>query len=180
MKTSEGISQPANDRKLEYIIKTENLKEEILAISKEIEEIIDIDNLINEIIKMTEKNYKGLITTLLFGAKRFGDWIQVYLSQKYYFMLQTTDYYNKLYAYLIGAPVIIDNQIYNYNHSDYLEEYMDNFKIFNKKAEISNINNEQLIYKSLRNIETPLSRTYFNKYIKYKLKYLKLSKKYNY
>jgi len=115
----------------------------------------------------------GCIVFLLFGAKRFGDWIQVNLSKKFYFFLQTTDYYCKLYSYLIGAPVLIDNYIYNYLPSEN-NNNLDQFSL-NNNIKIINDGSNGIIYKGLRDVKSKnISRYYFNKYMKYKKKYWKL------
>ena len=120
---------------------------------------------------------QGCIIFIMFGFKRFGDWIQVYLSNKFYFMLETNDFYCKLYSYLVGAPVIFDKMIYNYDLIKIKPDIdKDLFKIINTNEKISNYtNNDTILYRSLRNIHThTINRFYFNKYIKYKKKYLKL------
>ncbi len=48
---------------------------------------------------------QGLVVYILTGTKRFGDWIQMKLSKKLYFMLQTKDYLCRAFGILIGAPV---------------------------------------------------------------------------
>jgi hypothetical protein len=124
----------------------------------------------------------GCLVNLLFGCKRFGDWIQVNLSKKFYFMLQTDDFYCKLYAYLIGAPVIIDNKFYNYNPPDDLkfnENLFRKIKLDDEKNEnlfkIKSKSKNSIIYKSLKDINTnSLERYYYQKYLKYKNKYIKL------
>lgn len=115
----------------------------------------------------------GCIVFLLFGFKRFGDWMQVELSSKLYFTLQTTDYYCKLYGLLIGAPVIIDKIIYNYEPPENL--LLTNFILFNENDTKIINDRDKLIYKGLRDIETTgINHYYFNKYKKYKIKYLQL------
>lgn len=122
---------------------------------------------------------QGYLVSLMFGAKRFGDWIQMQLSKKLYFMLQTNDFYCKLYGYLIGAPVFFDDNIFNYMPND-ISLTNENFKIISKNNQnqiITITDNLHLIYKSLRNIKTKeINRFYFNKYLKYKNKYLRLKK----
>ena len=136
-------------------------------------------------LKNTYYNFKndiklalGCLVFLLFGAKRFGDWIQVQLSKKHYFILQTNDYYCNLYAYLIGAPVIIDKDIYNYIPPNNLDINDKIYKIISKNKIEKITDDKQLIYKGLRNIKTKnISRFYFDKYQKYKNKYIKLKNK---
>lgn len=154
---------------------------------KKYESIIVIDDIIDQLNKIKllyDKDTNlgcGCIIFLLFGAKRYGDWIQVYLSKKYYFLLQTTDNYCKLYSLYSNSPIIFDDDtIYNYNVPDDLDTNFisTDFELIDNDGEKDikySINNEHLIYKGLRNIETnKINRYYFNKYIKYKTKYLKL------
>ncbi len=51
----------------------------------------------------------GMVIYLLTGMKRFGDWMQMYLSKKLYFTVQTTDQICKAYGIVIGAPVYHDS-----------------------------------------------------------------------
>jgi hypothetical protein len=137
-----------------------------------------ITNLISLYIIFNNRDiFKGFLICLLFGLKRFGDWIQMEASKKYYFFVQTCDFYAKLYGYLIDAPIIINNNIYNYQSLDLDVNLKENeFNFFNKdeiKLPISE--NNKVVYKSLRDIQTPnINRYYFNKYKKYKNKYLLL------
>ncbi len=157
---------------------TKLLKIEINNNKMLLSKIININNLEIELNKIYIK-YKtldlclGCIVFLLFGFKRFGDWMQVELSSKLYFTLQTTDYYCKLYGLLIGAPVIIDEIIYNYEPPENL--LLTNFILFNENDTKIINDRDTLIYKGLRDIETTgINRYYFNKYKKYKIKYLQL------
>jgi hypothetical protein len=122
--------------------------------------------------------FEGFLICLLFGLKRFGDWIQMEAAKKYYFLIQSCDFYANLYGILIGAPIILKTHIYNYLPNIDIKLKDDEFKIFNKdeiKLPISE--NSKIIYKSLRDIHTPnINRYYFNKYIKYKNKYLLFKK----
>lgn len=93
----------------------------------------------NSLAEENERKHlcQGLVVYILTGIKRFGDWIQMKLSRKLYFMLQTKDYLCKAYGILIGAPVEIyfkeresdkidENKIslYNYNPStDFLATF---------------------------------------------------------
>ena len=99
-------------------------------------------------------------------------------------MLQTTDLYCQLYSYIIGAPIIFNksNIIYNYEVPDNLEklDYNNLLEKFNKEnqKEKVNIDTDQIIYEGLNYIKTNnLSRHYYEKYIKYKNKYLELKDK---
>jgi len=151
-----------------------------------------VKNAISAYTSNSETNYDlacACIIFLLFNTKRFGDYSQAYLSKKYYFLVQTTDKYLNLYLYIIGAPVIINNIIYNYKINGKLE--YENLKVndFNK----TNIKDSQgkIIYfrnktysdfNEKNKIDVPLlerdgnnlRRTYFDKYLKYKKKYMKL------
>ena len=154
------------------------LKKEIELNKNSLESVIDITNLHNQLYTIYIK-YKtidmciGCIVFLLFGFKRFGDWIQVELSSKLYLTLQTKDYYCQLYGIFVGAPTIIDEDIYNYNPKEDL--LLDNFMLFNKNTTTVIKPTDKLIYTGLRDIETNnISRHYFSKYVKYKAKYLQL------
>jgi hypothetical protein len=184
-----------NINKNEMIIKEIYILDKIYQNEKELNEIIDTTYLHLNLRRLYDyfndpkfDSYnkldlcKGCLVNLIFGAKRFGDWMQVNLSKKHYFILQTKDFYCKIYAYLIGAPVIFDDIIYNYMPPDDL--IIDNkiFKIFNIDSDQTTLEEYQgdknLIYKSLRDIKTPdISRYYFIKYLKYKAKYHDLKKK---
>jgi hypothetical protein len=158
------------------IIKTDDK----FTLLSEIIDILDLDiQLTNIYIDNLDNIDKciGIIVFILFGSKRFGDWIQVELAKKYYFMLKTDDFYCRLYSYIMNAPVIIDNIIYNYLPNDNFNNYIDT-KIFNKTDEKSNeekiIDEDKIIFTDTREIEGSLNRYYFNKYLKYKKKYLEL------
>ena len=170
------------------------------------------------------KNYnkhlcQGLVVYILAGVKRFGDWIQMKLSKKLYFMLQTKDYLCKAYGILIGAPVEYVNDedkkiktdeeneedegeeklkdqdtkkkidsskimVYNYKPSDdftlsSFETISQQFKIFNSKNH-SDINKEDkmvISFSGNNKINTDISRYWFHKYAKYKIKYMELKRK---
>ena len=140
----------------------------------------------------------GCIIFLLFGAKRYGDWIQAEIAKKNYFILQTTDFYCKMYSYLIKAPVIIlDNNkediIFNYlpninidnknfmkitNTENIAEKILNNEEVTNNDIQIYNIDpNDKLLYEGLKTVETGIERYYFFKYLKYKFKYYELKNK---
>ena len=116
---------------------------------------------------------------MLFGCKRFGDWIQVYLAKKYYFMLETTDFYCKLYELLVGATTMIKDELYNYNPSNDME--MPDYRIIDKNNTIYQQNESNgIIYKGLQNVKTTtINRDYFEKYMKYKSKYIELKKSFS-
>jgi hypothetical protein len=144
---------------------------------------------------------QGCIAFLLFNSKRFGDWAQVELAKKYYFILQTKDFYCKMYSLLIGAPIIIKSTslikddedeetieevvnekglvLYNYNIPDsiFSSEYNKLFVIVNDKGTETKIENPKIRYTGLRSIETPVSREFYDKYIQYKIKYLELKER---
>lgn len=168
---------------------------ELISIIDLINNIISLQDISTNLIKVYKKYYNqstdsldycyGCVTYLLFGAKRFGDWMQVDLSKKMYFMLQTTDLYCQLYSYIIGSPIIFTNsdKIYNYEVPDNLEklDYNNLLEKFNKEnqTEKVNIDTDQIIYEGLNYIKTNnLSRHYYEKYIKYKNKYLELKDKF--
>lgn len=173
-------------------------------------QIINIDDL-EDVLYLIYSTYykshdtnsmKNIIAFLLTGAKRYGDWIQVFLGKKHYFFIQTKDYYCMYRSLLIGAPVCIYQNtfgdtnlkkilIYNYENipnfdTNYIKTYygLHTYLKPNESqiTEIDNPNNHGLLY--FRNkrsvtdyIKTPnISRNYFYKYIKYKIKYYKLKK----
>ena len=78
-----------------------------------------ISNIKHAINKHGDMNHLGL----LYGAKRMGDWIQCEQAANYKVLLQTGDFWCKMYALLIDAPIIIDNYLYNYDPAkDYSED----------------------------------------------------------
>lgn len=142
-------------------------------------DITDIDTILQTISNkyITTELCVGFIAFMLFGAKRYGDWIQVELAKKYYFMLQSNDHYLKLYAYLAGSPIIIDNFIYNYMPPNNFDKNIDSniFQQFDTMGKYDNITDmkKPLIFTDIREIKTnEASRYYFDKYLKYDLKHL--------
>ncbi len=149
--------------------------------------ILNIDELYIEFNKIYQKygnNFEkvsGLIMFILFNAKRFADWIQAELAKKYYLMLQTKDHFLEFYLYLIGAPIILDNIIYNFEpQGDISSIFASMVKIDRNKSESTfNVDNplDKLLYTGIKTIKLPkISRNYFDKYIKYKTKYELLKK----
>ncbi len=185
------IIEEPNFNNIKEIIVTEKLERTLYIIFKKYYRIGSISLM------------KGFIAFLLTGAKRYGDWMQVVLSKKHYFFLQTKDYYCSFYSLFIGAPVYIytekicdDNinniMIYNYkNIPIFSENYiLKNFAIHRKinlnmsildNNKSSLIGNNGILYfkNASRFVKTPdISRNYFYKYIKYKTKYNQLKKQY--
>ncbi len=181
--TNEGLFQM-----IPIIIKS--LSSNLTEIDKEkLSTIIIIDaDFNNSIDKLkTYKNADEIIVTLLFGAKRFGDWSQMNISKTNYFYLQTDDLLCKLYGILIGAPVLwIDN---NYNIISYNYDKVKNNNINFDFDTIQNKIIHRRLYENMgtifgnkkkltiKNKLTPNERIYYEKYIKYKTKYLKLKNK---
>lgn len=189
-----------------YIL-TENDITKFIELKNGIEKFVDYDKTYNTMetilnyitsLKLTKEKASEIIVCLLFGAKRFGDWIQMKISNDNYFYLQTNDILCKLYGIIIGAPVLwLDNNynitVYNYviNHSK-----IDVPTISFDYANISEIKNlkkvtsiTKLIHRKYKdnmsitgfkpiskitNKQTLFNRTYYKKYIKYKTKYLQL------
>ena len=151
--------------------------------NNEMYHFIDYKNIRN-VLKFYKDNPNiiSILTELIYGAKRFGDWFQVYLSKKYNFMIQTEDILCKIYAYFYGAPVILnlykENYLFNYKNNN--DRNMENFRKIHKNDNKIKLlsNNDKLVYTSLNNIKTNVNRFYFYKYIKYKKKYLKLKNTY--
>jgi hypothetical protein len=145
---------------------------------KNMNNIIDTSN----VMDMFERLYSygkedgmGCIVFLLFGSKRYGDWVQVHMAKENYFILQTTDFFCKVYAYLYGTPVIFDNTIYNHMVPENLRSLP--YKLVDRDETIYRITPENhMIHKSLRTFKTDVDRFYFNKYKKYKYKYHMLRK----
>jgi hypothetical protein len=189
-----------------YIL-TENDITKFIELKNGIEKFVDYDKTYNTMetilnyitsLKLTKEKACEIIVCLLFGAKRFGDWIQMKISNDNYFYLQTNDILCKLYGIIIGAPVLwLDNNynitVYNYviNHSK-----IDVPTISFDYANISEIKNlkkvtsiTKLIHRKYKdnmsitgfkpiskitNKQTLFNRIYYKKYIKYKTKYLQL------
>jgi hypothetical protein len=104
-------------------------------------------------------------------------------------MLQTGDFYCKLYSYLIKAPLIWENinngrsnviiNIYNYNMDPISKIYgSDNFEKFNKDLKYDKIDLDKDKIQYIREItfNTDPTRIYYNKYLKYKSKYINILK----
>ncbi len=154
--------------------------------TKQIEEVIDTNNLYMILFNI-HKLYSssnlvfGCLVFILFGAKRFGDWVQAQIAKKYYFMLQSDDQYCQLYSYVIGGPVILKNNIYNLEMPNNLNEAT--IKVLgsvDKTGKVSNLDNQHILYRGIKTVQTPeVSRIYFHKYMKYKIKYYDLLKKFN-
>jgi hypothetical protein len=185
--TSQGI-------KALFIIKLQNNTH--LDKIQNIIEIFNLDVMLSKIFvryynSSNSYNIEGCVTFLLFGAKRFGDWVQASLGKQHYFFVQTDDFYCLFRSLLIGGPVMIDLEktndddntlIYNYKNipefnDDYIYDYFINIK---DSSSIDNINNHSILYtKNRRLVPTHnVSRNYFYKYIKYKTKYNQLKVNY--
>ena len=176
-------------------VKTIITEKELDAIRK----FIIIDEIFYEsLLRLTKYgNSNEIIITLLFGVKEFGDRIQMEISKRNNFYLQTGDLLCKLYGILIKAPVLwIDN---NYNMTAYNYDTIDteNIKNININFDPRSMNiihrrfhentgrifgktklktSIPKIITNLTNKITPFERIYYNKYIKYKTKYLELKK----
>ena len=134
--------------------------------------IINITEYIIELHKiMLEPDSKGLLCLMIFGVKRFGDWIQAKMSKDLYFGVKTVDYFMVTYLALSGAPIIINNSIYNWkpNH----DKSLSNFRIY------KNIHIPPNQYFNFYGVNVLLNRFFFEKYNKYKNKYIKLNKMIN-
>jgi hypothetical protein len=161
---------------------TEKQQFEYFYLKNNMNEIIKFDGLYNLYIN---DNYRKdnmtfpIFVNLMFGAKRFGDWIQVNLSKKHYFMLQTKDKLCKVYSYIIGAPVTIDfnNETYIFNYDVPMNLTMKDFyKITEDKHFEQLEDKDKIIFRGIQDYMVKANRNYFVKYIKYKLKYTQLKK----
>jgi hypothetical protein len=175
-------------------ISTDNDLIGFLTTNPEINEIIDTSNVFAMFNRLYDSKEigkeigKGCIVFLLFGAKRYGDWVQVHMAKKNYFMLRTFDEYCEIYAYLYGVPLIMQEGrsyiAYSYIPPDNLNYLPLNYlpyKLVNKDAEEFGITHEILMnHTSFRDPKTEftsqINRYYFNKYKKYKYKYHMLKK----
>ncbi len=134
----------------------------------------------------------GCIVFLIFNAKRYGDWIQAELAKKFYFLLQTKDFYCQMYSLLIGAPILrkktlsddptIDEndenqEIPDVNDSSYVfyfnelpnnifsEDYNKQFRMVDKDGVSNDLSSAKIQYNGLRNVSAPnATREYFDKY----------------
>ncbi len=152
-----------------------------------INEYIVVDDIFYESIMRINKydNPYEILVTLLFGVKRFGDWCQMNVSKKYYLYLQTDDLLCKLYGILIGAPVLWMDDNYNiiaYNYDKINTNEINvnydkkNINIIHRKL-YENIGNKFGNIKKPVDIQhkiTPFEKIYYVKYLKYKMKYIKL------
>jgi hypothetical protein len=140
-----------------------------------LDEIIDtgdLESLLRTIVTtfVTRDLCIGFIIFILFGAKRFGDWIQADLAKKHYFMIQTVDKYFILYAYLTGAPIVLDGMLYNYDPSGLTKDI--NFNLFQKFDPMGNYTTiqpqSQFIFTDIKEVKVDeINRWYFEKYKKY-------------
>ena len=135
---------------------------------------------------------------LVFGSKRFGDWIQMQMSKELYFYLQTDDILCKIYGILIGAPTCIPiyllDGIGKINDEENLEckiplmyyccenpdikfESQDYSRVIsgNLTSETYDPLEHQIIHSTY--FTTPDSRIFFSKFLKYKQKYLEQKNK---
>lgn len=180
-----------NDREsaitiLDYIYKFKNEK---------IYETSDMETLIikckeyftsSSIIQINDRMAKNIIllslselSTIFLGIKRYGDWIQSMISKDNYFILQTNDYYCLLYMICIGAPVMMNDILYN-TIPPKLEISNKNygFMYIQKEAlPLENIENNYSLYYTKLNgeaIDVPFHRNYFQKYLTLKQLYKSL------
>ncbi len=119
------------------------------------------------------ENPTGLLMYLLFGFKRYGDWIQSKICKNNYISIQTRDALLQTYMILIGSPIIVNGYVYNYEPA--IDLNMNSFAKLQKtnKLLVDIADDDKLeLYGSM----VDPSRLYFYKYIKYKLKYMKLKK----
>lgn len=141
-----------------HAIFTSNIKDHKILTEEEIKKLIgEIYHYIckkAQFVKTTHTPYNklleikhlclGMVIYLFTGIKRFGDWIQMYLSKKLYFVVQTTDQICKAYGIIIGAPVYHDQSekdkpnsqiiIFNTNpSSDFIAHVKNNFRNKNFK-----------------------------------------------
>lgn len=146
-----------------------------------------VNDIINYIlsIDINDEYYRQKILLFL-GLKRFGDWIQGLISRDWYFGLQTHDALCACHAILIGAPIVYQDTFYNCTPSEKNKMFWtQNLKAFGiideNKNEYSIIElaeyNPQFYPYDEYFIQEPLSRIYFNKYKKYKQKYIELKNK---
>ena len=135
---------------------------------------------------------------ILTGYKRLGDWYQALYASKYNLLLSTNDYWAEKYAILVGCPII--SKYYNFYNGNNLDTELSVIYLQEKHLRptdptiSSNIHNsngdgEQLSFNvhkyymnenlHIVNGTTPISLPLgiipyiINKYLKYKLKYLK-------
>lgn len=131
--------------------------------------IVDINDYMIELEKIKlEPDSKELLCLMLFGVKRFGDWAQAKISKDLYLGVKTDDYFMKAYLVLSGAPIIINDKIYNWKPAHDMS--MKDFRIY------KNIQIPQDQKFNFYGIDVLLNRYFFLKYIKYKTKYNKLKK----
>lgn len=137
---------------------------------------INLDEYIETLNKIKfhkSKNPIGLITFLLFGCKRYGDWIQAKFSKNNYMGIQTTDALLQLYMIFSGSPIIANGFVYNYEPLTNLN--VNDFRILElDKNTCNDINNQHKI--KIHDNLVGVSRDYFIKYIKYKQKYNRLKR----
>jgi hypothetical protein len=137
--------------------------------------------------------FKEIMIVLVLGSKRFGDWIQMQMSKDLYFYLKTNDLLCKLYGILIGAPTFIPIYLLEGTEKINGDENPDcgiPLMYFCSKNPLINVasqsysraisaslvsepyNHSQYRIEHPIHIDTPDSRVFFTKYLKYKQKYL--------
>jgi hypothetical protein len=132
------------------------------------------------------------IIMCLLSFKRYGDWYAQLVGYNNYLFVQTTDFYARLYGIIIGTPTILEStytdnklKIFNWKPNDDINNNFikgeHNFTLTSndvntiKDTKPEELKNIQMPYYGATNIAS-LDRTYFNKYKKYKKKYLELKK----
>jgi hypothetical protein len=155
----------------------------------------EISNILNKLEKsnIPDTDINNIIAH--FGFKRFGDWFQSALIKKMYndgyFTLETDDFWNKILAIFIGCTVIytytndkkdvIREEIYNCNIKPERPLLNNIYKLEDSNLRPIDINLDLDIYTDTYTYQLPKGylSVLINKYLKYKLKYLKQKKQLN-
>jgi hypothetical protein len=169
-------------KKGEYLVAQDLTNNYVLQVS----DGVSVKDYINWILAQPDDGLLDTKILLALGCKRAGDWLQGWIAKDWYFGLQTIDGLCAIHAKMIGAPVIYNNVLYNGKPSPSVNPmfYQNNLKYFQRMN--NDQNNENI--KNLTGLEQmevvpgmgpvrPISRLYFNKYKKYKQKYIELKNK---
>ena len=164
----------------------EDINEDIIKMDDKV--LVDTNDTVKYIINEYSKyTNSSILVFIITSFKRFGDWYQQLLGKYTYFYVFTIDYYAKLFGILNKSPVILNQNgeyyLYNFlpNKIDDTIEFrtIDNKTLIHPKSIYGLKNNlftNQELYNTNKKID--YDRSYYKKYIKYKLKYIKYKLKY--
>jgi hypothetical protein len=149
----------------------------------QVNDAASVKDYINWILAQPEDTLLDTKILLALGCKRAGDWLQGWIAKDWYFGLQTIDGLCAMHAQMIGAPVVYDGILYNGTPSEQNNPmfYKNNLQYFERMASKGPPaplqGYEQMELVPGKGPVVQISRLYFNKYKKYKQKYIELKNK---